>query len=233
MRLASPELGGEELAAIGGVLESGMLVKGREVEAFEREVAARRGRAHAVAVSSGTAALELALRALGIDRGEVLVPDLRWPSPAHAVAMIGARPVLVDDRADEWSGDVAGLAAGRGAATRTAIVIDHFGLPARHLEIARGLERVARMNAHLPAGGATPRRPSRSLGFVPAARLGLGGGVRRARSGRSARFDRPESCSGRGPRGSGRSGASRRSSAAPFSRSRRPRSRGRVGLFRS
>jgi hypothetical protein len=42
-------------------------------------------------------------------------------------------------------------------------------------------ERVARMNAHLPAGGATPRRPSRSIGFVPAAPLGLGGGVRRAR----------------------------------------------------
>jgi len=91
VRLASPELGGEELAAIGGVLESGMLVKGREVEAFEREVAARCGRAHAVAVSSGTAALELARRALGIDRGEVLVPDLSWPSPAHAVAMVGAR----------------------------------------------------------------------------------------------------------------------------------------------
>ena len=113
-----------------------LVARAEPAPAFEREVAARCGRTFAVAVSSGTAALELALRALGVDGGEVLVPDLSWPSPAHAVAIVGARPVLVDVRADEWNADAAGLAAGRRAATRAAIVIDQFGVPARVAHVA-------------------------------------------------------------------------------------------------
>ncbi len=61
VRLARPELGRAELDAVARVLESGMLVQGATVERFERAIAERVGRKHAIAVASGTSALELAL----------------------------------------------------------------------------------------------------------------------------------------------------------------------------
>ena len=97
-------LGAEELAALGAVLDSGRLVQGPRVAEFEQLVAARVGRAHAIAAANGTAALQLALAALGIGAGDdVLVPDLSWPSPGHAVLAAGAQPVLVDVDAREWN----------------------------------------------------------------------------------------------------------------------------------
>src|SRR5689334_1196717 len=102
--LTIPELGPEEIAASERVLRSGMLVQGKEVLAFEAALAAHVRRAHAVAVCNGTAALELALRALEIGPGhEVVCPALTWPSPAHAVRALGATPVLVDVHAREWN----------------------------------------------------------------------------------------------------------------------------------
>jgi perosamine synthetase len=101
IRLARPALDSRELSAIARVLESGMLVSGAVVERFEHAVRERLGRAHAVAVANGTAALELAMRALDLAGGEILVPALTWPSPAHAAALAGARPVLTDVDPDE------------------------------------------------------------------------------------------------------------------------------------
>jgi perosamine synthetase len=136
-------LGPEEASAIARVLESGRLVQGDRVAEFEQLAAQRVGRAHAVAVSNGTAALRLALEALGIGPGdEVLVPDLTWPSPAHAVLELGAQPVLVDVDADEWNAQALGMAVARSERTRAAIVIDQFGCPARTAEIARALPGV-------------------------------------------------------------------------------------------
>src|SRR4051812_14131409 len=95
--LTVPALGDEEVAASERVLRSGMLVQGREVQAFESALALSTHRKHAIAVGSGTAALELALRALEIRPGdEVLCPALTWPSPAHAVLGTGAELGLVD-----------------------------------------------------------------------------------------------------------------------------------------
>jgi perosamine synthetase len=167
IRLARPELGDEEIAAVARVLASGMLVQGREVEAFEAAVAHRCGRAHGIAVSSGTAALELALRALDVAGGEVLVPDLTWPSPAHAVELAGATPVLVDVDAREWNAGAASLAAGRSSATRAAIVIDQFGVPARHAEIAAALESVPVIeDAACAIGSTTEGRACGSFGVI-------------------------------------------------------------------
>jgi perosamine synthetase len=91
-------------------------------------------------VASGTAALELALEALGVGPGdEVLVPDLTWPSPAHAVRRLGATPVLVDVDAHEWNATDTHFAAGRTTRTRAAILIEQFGNPARHAAIAEAL----------------------------------------------------------------------------------------------
>jgi len=138
--LTVPDLDETAIKAAERVLRSGMLVQGKEVAAFEQALAARCGRKHAVAVSSGTAALELALRALGIGAGDgVLVPALTWPSPAHAARTIGARPQLVDVDPSEWNSRGKHFAGAVNDSTRAAIVIEQFGNPARHAEIVDAL----------------------------------------------------------------------------------------------
>ncbi len=126
IRLARPELAPDAPAALARVLASGMLVQGALVERFERAIAERCARKHAIAVASGTSALELAVEALGLRGARVAVPALTWPSPAHALLVRGARPVLVDVSAHEWN--VESLPSDVDA----AIVIDQFGVPARH-----------------------------------------------------------------------------------------------------
>lgn len=117
-----------------------MLVQGREVLVFESALALSTHRKHAIAVSSGTAALELALRALDIGPGcEVLCPALTWPSPAHAVLATGAEVVLVDVDLEEWNAPEHAYVAARSSRTRAALVIDQFGNPARHAAIAAAL----------------------------------------------------------------------------------------------
>jgi len=97
IRLARPEVGADELEAVRAVLESGALTMGPLLEAFESELARACGVAHALAVSSGTAALHLAVLALGLRPGdEVLVPAYTFPATANVVALAGLRPVLVD-----------------------------------------------------------------------------------------------------------------------------------------
>ncbi|MFT3925812.1 MAG: DegT/DnrJ/EryC1/StrS family aminotransferase [Myxococcales bacterium] len=138
--LTIPALGAEEIAACERVLRSGMLVQGKEVLAFEAELARVGRRAYAVAVVNGTAALELALEALAIGPGdEVLCPALTWPSPAHAVRRVGATPVLVDVDPREWNATEQHFAEARSPRTRAAIVIEQFGNPARHDRIAQAL----------------------------------------------------------------------------------------------
>lgn len=126
IRLARPELAPDAAGALARVLASGMLVQGALVDRFERAIAERCRRKHAIAVASGTSALELAIEALGLRGARVAVPALTWPSPAHALLVRGARPVLVDVSAHEWN--VEALPSDVDA----AIVIDQFGVPARH-----------------------------------------------------------------------------------------------------
>lgn len=140
IRLAKPWIGENEQRAVAAVLESGQLVQGALVERFEQAVAALLGRRHAIAVSSGTSALQLALKTLGIGPGdEVLCPALSWPSPAHAVRLAGAKVQFVDVDADEWNSTEEALRAARTPATKAAIVIDQFGNPARAAAIRDAL----------------------------------------------------------------------------------------------
>ena len=136
--LTVPELGPGETAAAARVLSSGMLVQGREVQAFEVALAELVGRAHVVATCNGTAALELALRALGVGPGdEVVCPALTWPSPAHAVRALGASVVLADVDPHEWNMTAETLAPALGPRVRAVIAIEQFGNPARHDELSR------------------------------------------------------------------------------------------------
>jgi dTDP-4-amino-4,6-dideoxygalactose transaminase len=96
--LSSPDVGDLEESYVVEALRSGWVAPaGPAVDAFEREVAERVGVAHAVALSSGTAALHLALITLGVGRGQVvIVPTLTFAATANAVAYTGAEPVFVD-----------------------------------------------------------------------------------------------------------------------------------------
>jgi dTDP-4-amino-4,6-dideoxygalactose transaminase len=97
IRLARPDVGEAELAAVASVLAGGQLTMGPQVAAFETAVARAVGTADAVAVSSGTAAIHLALLALRIGPGdEVIVPAYTFPATANAVELCGAHAVLVD-----------------------------------------------------------------------------------------------------------------------------------------
>jgi len=138
--LARPRFSQADLDAVARVLDSGMLVQGERVAAFEEGLAERTSRRFAVAVSSGTAALELGLTALGVGPGdEVLCPALTWPSPAHAVQRVGARVVLVDVDASDWNGDPARYSDARTGRTKLAIVIDQFGNPVRRAALRAAL----------------------------------------------------------------------------------------------
>jgi len=89
--------GPEELAAVQKPIETGWVVQGPFVKTFESRFAAFAGVPHAVAASSCTTALHLALAALGVGRGdEVIVPAFTWVSTAHVVEYFGATPVFCD-----------------------------------------------------------------------------------------------------------------------------------------
>lgn len=97
LRVAEPYLGAEEKAALSAVIDSGWITMGDRVRTFERSFAEHHGVADAVAVSSCTAGLHLAMAALGIGAGdEVLVPSLTFVATVNAVLYAGATPVFVD-----------------------------------------------------------------------------------------------------------------------------------------
>jgi perosamine synthetase len=131
IRLAWPELGAEELAAVAEVLESGQLTMGPKVAEFEAELAAACETEHAVVVSSGTAALHLAVIALGIGPGdEVIVPAYTFPATANVAALAGARPVLVDVDPETMNIRPEAVAAAVTSRTRAVLVVHLFGRPA-------------------------------------------------------------------------------------------------------
>jgi dTDP-4-amino-4,6-dideoxygalactose transaminase len=134
IRLARPDVGEEELDAVREVLGSGQLTMGPLVEAFEEELASACEVEHAVAVSSGTAALHLAVLALGLERGdEVLVPAYTFPATANVVALAGLRPVLVDVDPVTMNLDPSRVEAGR--RTKAIMAVHLFGRPARIEEL--------------------------------------------------------------------------------------------------
>ncbi len=95
--LIRPSVGVEELKEIGAVLESGWLAQGPKTREFEREVATRLGAKYAVATSSCTTALSLAIESLQLEpKSEMIVPDFTFPATANVVVRAGSTPMLCD-----------------------------------------------------------------------------------------------------------------------------------------
>src|SRR6478672_11842157 len=101
-----PAIGEEEIAAVAETLRSGWLTTGPRAAELERRMAEYLEAEHVLALSSGTAAMHLALVALGVGPGdEVITSPITWPSTANVIAHTGARPVFCDVREDDLNLD--------------------------------------------------------------------------------------------------------------------------------
>jgi perosamine synthetase len=134
IRLGWPDVGERELAEVAEVFESGMLTMGPKVGEFEAEIARLCEVEHALVVTSGTAALHLAVLALGLEPGdEVLVPAYTFPATANVVALSGLKPVLVDVDPDTMNIDPAKIEVG--PRTKLILGVHLFGRPLRLHEL--------------------------------------------------------------------------------------------------
>ena len=127
--------------AVCRVLAESRYINGPEVDAFQQELAAYTGAAHALTCASGTDALQLALMALGLQPGdEVLTVPFTFVATAEVIALLGLRPVFVDVRPDTFCMDAAQIEAAITPRTRAILPVHLFGQCAdmeRILAIAR------------------------------------------------------------------------------------------------
>ncbi len=139
--LSAPDVTEDEIAVVVAVLRTRQLSLGPELAAFESELAAYHGVEHAVAVSSGTAGLHLALQTLGIGAGdEVVVPSFTFVAVANTVLQVGATPVFAEIDPRTLNLDAAAVERAITPRTRALVVVHTFGVPARMdalLEVAR------------------------------------------------------------------------------------------------
>lgn len=147
--LSSPDVGERERELLLDAFDSNWIAPlGPHVDAFEREVAALCGTEHAVALSSGTAGLHLALLHLGVKPGdEVVVPSLTFAATAFAVTYLGARPVFVDSERSTWNldpqllSDLLEARAGEGRLPAAVLTVDLYGQCADYVAITEVCER--------------------------------------------------------------------------------------------
>ena len=127
--IALPSTGEEEWLALREPLQSGWLTQGPKVAEFERAFGERHGVRHALATTSATTGLHLALAALEIGPGdEVIVPAFTWVATANVVLYCGATPVFVDIDRRTFNLNVADLARRLTTRTRAVIAVHLFGL---------------------------------------------------------------------------------------------------------
>ncbi|MGB3573350.1 MAG: DegT/DnrJ/EryC1/StrS family aminotransferase [Phormidesmis sp.] len=123
-------------AAIDEVLESGQFVLGATVQQFESEAASYLGVKHAIGVNSGTDALIIALRALGIGAGdEVITTSFSFFATAESISMVGAKPVFVDIARDSFNIDPSLIEAAITPKTKAIMPVHLYGNPAAIAQI--------------------------------------------------------------------------------------------------
>jgi perosamine synthetase len=139
--LSAPDITEAEIAAVSAVLRTSRLSLGPQLEHFEHSIARYVGTSHAIAANSGTSALHLCIRALGITEGdEVIVPSFAFIAVANVLRYERALPVFVDIDPQTLNLDPARIEEAITRRTRAIIVVHTFGCPAaldQILEIAR------------------------------------------------------------------------------------------------
>ena len=141
--LSPPHMSGEELKFVHKAFESNMIAPlGEHVDAFEQELCEAVGTEHAAVLSSGTAAIHLALIILGVGPGdEVICQDLTFAASVNPILYQGADPVLIDSEPSTWNMDPELLrraiqdSLNRGVRPKAVIPVHLYGMPARMQEI--------------------------------------------------------------------------------------------------
>jgi len=129
--IALPSVGEREYEALRIPIESGWLTQGPQVAAFEKEFSEYQEADHALAVTSATTGLHLALVAMGVGPGdEVIVPSFTWIATANVVEYCGAKPVFADVDLSTFNIDVNHAASLVTERTKAVIPVHLFGMPA-------------------------------------------------------------------------------------------------------
>lgn len=136
--IAKPLIGEKEKELVSSVLDSGVIAQGPRVKGFEDKFAEYIGVNHAVAVSSGTAAIHLSLLAHGIKAGdEVISTPFTFIASANAVLFCNAKPVFVDIEEDSFNIDLEKIAGGITKETKAILPVHLYGHPADMNEIIK------------------------------------------------------------------------------------------------
>jgi perosamine synthetase len=162
-----PLIDGEDIEAVVAVLRSGWITTGPRVKQFEEAFAEYVRARHAVAVNSGTAALHLALDAIGLQEGdEVLLPTLTFAATAEVVAYFKARPVLVDCSSDSFNIDPTEVEKAITSRTRAIIPVHFAGHPCA-MDRLQSIARASAVKLIEDAAHALPaRHKGRMVGTI-------------------------------------------------------------------
>jgi dTDP-4-amino-4,6-dideoxygalactose transaminase len=177
--LSPPHMSGHELDLVADAFASNWIAPlGPHVDAFEREFAATVDVPYAAALSSGTAALHLAMKLVGVERGdEVLCPTLTFSATANAITYEGATPVFIDSSRASWNmaphllGEELRACAGLGKLPRAVVAVDLYGQSADYDRITAACAEfgVPMIEDAAEALGATYKgRPAGSFGVLAA-----------------------------------------------------------------
>ncbi len=137
--ISAPDIGPLEKKYVADVMNSGWISSiGPKVKEFEELFSKFIGTKHAIAVSNGTVALDLALTALGIGEGdEVIVPTFTFVATVNSVIHQGATPVFVDSSLNDWDIDPVKIKSIITSKTKAIIVVHIYGIPAQIREILK------------------------------------------------------------------------------------------------
>jgi dTDP-4-amino-4,6-dideoxygalactose transaminase len=167
------------------ILDTGAFVLGPQVHAFEAEAAAYLGVKHAIACNSGTDALFILLKALGVGKGdEVIVPAFSFFATAEAVSILGAKPVFCDIRPEDFLLDLKRVAKAITSKTKAVVPVHLYGLPMdlRPLEALIGKRKISivedacqSFGARGPGGATGTLGDGAAFSFYPTKNLSAAG----------------------------------------------------------
>lgn len=156
IQIAKPQLDQAEISAVSNVIDSGWIMQGPEVTRLEKEFAQYTGAKHACALSSGTAALHLALLAVGVEPGdEVITVSHSFIATANAIRYCGATPVFIDIEQTTFNMDVELIEKAITPKTKAILSVHQMGMPCdmkRIMQIARKYEVFVVEDAACAAG---------------------------------------------------------------------------------